>query len=118
MIASPSPVHETPPRGAVGVGAAADQRAVADASGSLPGVPPVEVAAAVVPLRSRATGADRPAAGRDRLASELHVTLSLAIGDERCRITLRDPDGAGERERAVADQQDVAARLEDAPGDA
>src|SRR4030095_13445210 len=54
--------------------------------------------------------------GRDRLASELHVTLSLAIGDERCRITLPDPDGAGERERAVADQQDVAARLEDAPG--
>src|SRR6185436_15959325 len=103
--------------GAVGVGAAADQGAVANASGKLAGGATSRGGGRGRAVAIEGDRADRPAAGRDRLASELHVTLSLAIGDERCRVALRDPDGAGERERAVADQQDVAARLEDAPGD-
>src|SRR5258705_4872234 len=102
---------------AVGVGAAADQGAVADASGKLAGSATSRGGGRGRAVAIEADRSDRPATGRDRLASELHVTLSLAIGDERCRITLRDPGGAGERERAVTDQQDVAARLEDAPGD-
>ena len=41
------------------------------------------------------------------------MALSLAIGDERLRIALRDADRAGEGERPVAHEQHVTSRLED-----
>src|SRR5215467_4781797 len=98
--------------GAVGVCAAADQRAVADATRELArraaGRRGGSDRAAAVE-RDRADGA---ATGRYESPCELGVTLALPVGDERGRIALRNPDGTSELERAVAPQQDVTPRLE------
>src|SRR5207245_3085047 len=100
---------------AVGVGAAADEGAVPDAPG--------ELARSSAGRRGRRDGAvavegdraHRAAASCGGLARELGVTFSLPVGDERGGVALRDSDGAGEREGALADQQNLAARLEEAP---
>src|SRR5215470_1792459 len=104
------------PERAVGVGPAADQRAVADASGKLAGCAAGRRRGRDRSVTIEGDGAHRATARRDGPARELRVTLALAIGDERGRIALRDSGGAAERLGAVTDEQNVAARLEDAPG--
>src|SRR5206468_4401930 len=101
---------------AVGVGAATDQSAVADASWKLAGGAAGGRRGRNGAVPVERDGADR-AAERGGSRRTLGVALSLAIRDERRGVALRDSHGPGERDGAVADEQDVTARLEDAPGE-
>src|SRR5262249_4753051 len=95
---------------AVRVGAAADQRAVADAPRQLAGGAAGRRAG---PDRAVAIERDRTyraAARLDRLSGHLGVGLALAVGDERLRITFEDADGGREAQRHLPPQQQAVAR--------
>src|SRR5215813_10629876 len=62
MIASPSPVHETPPSVLSAYVPLPIRAESPTRPGSLPTMPPVDVAAAIVPWRSSATAPTVPAA--------------------------------------------------------
>src|SRR5947207_862289 len=64
-------------------------------------------------VRVQGDGADRSLHRRQSLV----MAHELALGDERLRVALGKPLRPGKGEGAVADEEDVAARLHDPPGE-
>jgi hypothetical protein len=95
---------------AVGVGPAADQRAVAD-----PPRPLADHAARRGGRRYRPVAIQRDRA--DRTPAALGEPRALTLGDQRGWIALRQPGGPREGVGALGDEQDVPAVVEYAPGE-
>ena len=95
---------------ALRVGAAADQRRVADA--------PRELARPAPGGRARDDGAEAvDGDGADGARLERLEPLSLPLGDELAGIAERDAEGARLVDRPRADEEGVAPVVEDAPGE-
>src|SRR6059036_3251933 len=112
MMASPSPVHDTPP---IELSAYVPQPISAlspTRPGSLPMVPPVDVAAAMVPLRSRATAPTVPPRLEEAARERDRIRDARDGRDGAALEVIAFHDRCVHFDRAVAGENRAATRVE------